>query len=334
MRGSIQKRNLRSGPTYYAVYDLPTARGAGSKRRQKWERVPPPNTKKHAERLLAERLAELHRGDFSEPKTIIFSDFKDLWVKNYASAQVAASTLDMYAGLFRNHLIPALGGSSLSAISVEDIQALKAAKLRAGLSPQTVKHILRLLRQMLAHAVDWGYLRSSPAKKVAFPRIPRAEMDFLTPDEVQVFISRVPTRWQALFITAITTGVRIGELLAMKWENLDVRSKHYHVRETLTRRRGGTAGGFSKPKTEESIASVDLSPTCLAALQQHRQWQAEERLAAGSDYEDLGLIFCTARGRPLEEKNVVHRQFHAVLKDAGLRRIRFHDLRHIYARPC
>ena len=174
----------------------------------------------------------------------------------------------MYAGLFRNHLIPALGGSSLSAISVEDIQALKAAKLRAGLSPQTVKHILRLLRQMLAHAVDWGYLRSSPAKKVTFPRIPRAEMDFLTPDEVQVFISRVPTRWQALFITAITTGVRIGELLAMKWENLDVRSKHYHVRRNPHKASWGHCGRVQQAqdrgvrRLRRSLA--DLSG-CLAA---------------------------------------------------------------------
>ncbi len=94
---------------------------------------------------------------------------------------------------------------------------------------------------------------------------------------------------------------------------------------------GALREGSASPRTEESIASVDLSPTCLAALQQHRQWQAEERLAAGSDYEDLGLIFWTARGRPLDEKNVVHRQFHWALKDAGLRRIRFHDLRHTCA---
>jgi integrase len=332
MRGSVQKKMLKGGPRYYIVYDHPGVSGNGhKKRKQTWESVPPPNTKKNAERFLNERVRQLHRGEFIETKSIAFGDFKDLWVKTYARGEVRPSTLSMYDGLFRNHLLPALEHHKLEQITVEDVQALKAEKLVAGLSPQTVKHILRLLRQMLEHAVDWNYLRSNPCKKVAFPRIPRQEMAFLTPDEVQTFLAQVPGRWQALFITAITTGMRIGELLAMKWQHVDQRRKQYFIREILTRRRAGVAGGFTDPKTDGSAASVDLSPTCLTALRDHHKRQSEEKLAAGDKYEDLDLVFATAKGHPLDHKNVVHRQFHTSLEAAGLRRIRFHDLRHTYA---
>ena len=153
---------------------------------------------------------------------------------------------------------------------MEDVQAFKAAKLADGYKPQTVKHLLRLLRQMLSHAVDWDYIRGNPAGKVSDPRIPRGEMDFLAPEEVRVFLSAVPATWYAFFLTAITTGLRAGELLAMRWGNLDWNRSRYFVKETLSRPRYDYAGGFTEPKTEGSAQSVDLTPLCLEALREHR----------------------------------------------------------------
>jgi len=339
MRGSIQKRTITSRKDgkpveqYYLVYDVGlkwNEMTGQHTRRQKWEKVPPPNTRKHAEKLLAERLSQVHKGEYLEPKKITFREFKDIWLEKYAKGQVRASSLAWYLCLFRNHIIPAIGEVELAHIGVEDIQGLKAQKTGV-LSPQSVKHMVRLIRQMLNHACDWGYIRTNPAQKVKDPRVPKHEMDCLTPAEVRLFLGGVPEKWYALFLTAITTGLRIGELLAMKWDNLDWQRSQYFVRESLTRKTETEEAGFAQTKTEGSAQAVDLTPTCLEALQAHRKRQAEERLKAGESYQDHDLVFATALGTPLNDRNVVNRVFEPTLKAVGLRRICFHELRHTCA---
>ena len=117
----------------------------------------------------------------------------------------------------------------------------------------------------------------------------------------------------------------------MKWSNIDWRRGTYSVRENLTRRRRGVQGGFSAPKTEDSAATVDLSVECRQALKDHQADHAQQKLKMGAAYEDYDLIFATDHGRPLDHKNLGGRWFHADLAAAGLRRIRFHDLRHTCA---
>jgi integrase len=339
-------------------------------RKQKWEKVPwkkhksqttgeikwvPPN-KSDAQQLLAERLAQLNRGEFVEPSSMTFGQFKEEWMENYAEGEgeIRSSTLVLYRGFFKNHIIPAFGGKALSKITTQDIQAFKAKMLtsgkkvvkiveredgkkvkkttRTGLSPQSVKHLIRLLRQMFEHAIDWGYLRTNPAKKVRLPKVPKKEMDYLNPEEVRTFLRHVPPRWYAFFLVAITTGLRVGELLGMRWDYVDWNLRQYFVKETWLRPRAGIKAGFSVPKTESSIARVDLTPTCLKALRKHKKRQAAEKLAIGEKYQDQGLIFATPVGGPLDDHHIIQRQFRPFLEAAGIRRsIRFHDLRHTCA---
>lgn len=332
MRGSVQKR--KTG--YTIVYDVAPKWDESEeclKRAQRWEKVPAPDTRKHAEVLLAERLNQLNRSEYLEPTKITFAEFSRLWMEKYArgEGQIRASTLNLYDGHFRNHLIPAFGSMELVKIDVEDIQGFKAVKTVAGLAPQTVKHLLRLTRQMLGHAIDWGYLRSNPCDKVRNPRIPRREMDFLTADEVGKFLQHVPERWYAFFLVAVTTGLRAGELIAMKWENLDWNRGQYFVKETWLRPRGGNASGVAEPKTDSSVAPVDLTPASLTALKAHRVRQQTEKLAIGGDYHDQGFIFATENGHALDSCNISRRIYHPILVKAGIRRIRFHDLRHTCA---
>ena len=340
MRGSIIKRPSKATKDgkpreqYYIVYDLGSKWNKKKKqwaRGQKWEKVPAPNTKKHAEILLAERLAQLHRGEFIEPSKMSYREYKDLWRDKYAMGQVRSTTMAKYDSLWNNHLIPALGDVPIAQIGVEDIQSLKSTKISEGLSPQTVKHMLRLLRQSLEHAVDWGYIRTNPAKKVKDPTIPRMEMDFLTADECRLFLEHVPPKWYAFFYAAITTGLRQGELMAMKWKNLDWNRHIYFVRENYARKTTVAPAGFAAVKTEGSAQSIDLTPTCLDILKGQRKRQAEEKLQAGEDYEDRDLIFAGAYGKPLDHRNIVNRMFEPILKAAGMRHIRFHDLRHTCA---
>ena len=185
---------------------------------------------------------------------------------------------------------------------------------------------------MFDFAVDWGYVRNNPAKKVKFPTIPRQENDSMTPEEVRLFLDHVQERWYALFLTAIVGGLRIGELLAMRWSKVDWNRGQYFVKETLRRKTKDRPKEFGPPKTNESAQTVDLTPSCLDALRTHQRRQAQEKLKAGEDYHDHDLIFAQANGKPLDHKNVVNRVFTPGLKAAGIRTtLRFHDLRHTCA---
>ena len=332
MRGHIHVRQLKRGKQYAIVYDIsPEIQPDGSyKRKQKWQNAVP-NTRKAAEKLLAKRLQELHTNDFIEPSGLLFSDFVDKWVEKYARGQVKPGTLVDYESYFRLHLLPIFGNISLRTIKAEDIHGFKSAKLAEGLSAQTVKHLLRLIRQILQHAVDWNYLRENPANKVKFPSVPRYEMDCLDPEEVDAFLNALPERYQTFFEIAITTGLRMGELLAMKWCNIDWKRELYFVRESLARSKGGYKGGLATPKTTHSAQSVEITTNCIRLLKKHEKKQAEEKLRVGETYLDQGLIFATTTGTPLNSSNIVNRQFHKGLEAAGLRRIRFHDLRHTCA---
>jgi len=332
MRGHINLRKRKGPDQYYIVYDvgLIVQPDGSYKRRQKWEKITP-NTRKAAEKQLALRLQQLHSSDFIEPSTMPFAEFAARWVEKYARGQVKPGTLADYDSYFRIHLLPAFGSHALNRITTEDVSGFRAQKVSQGLSAQTVKHLLSVLRQMLQHAVEWRYLRENPAAKVKDPIVIKKEMDYLQPAEVQEFLAAVPTRQRVFFYVAITAGLRLGELLAMKWSNIDWPTSRYFIRENLARRKGAYEGGFATPKTRHSAQSVDLTPHCLQLLRRHHKQQAEEKLKAGAEYNDLGLVFATTRGRPLDHHNVVKRQFHRGLEAAGLRRIRFHDLRHTCA---
>ncbi|MFT5365658.1 MAG: hypothetical protein ACI8V2_000598 [Candidatus Latescibacterota bacterium] len=175
-------------------------------RKQKWEKVPwkkresqvngdikwvAPN-KTDAEKLLAERLSQLNKGEFVEPSNKTFREFKGTWLEKYANGEVRPTTLDQYTSLYKNHIISYLGDKKLSQIGVEDIQGFKSKLQEKGLGGQMVKHNLRLVRQMLNHAVDWGYWIENLAKKVRYPWLPKGdkqmEENVLPPSNVRLFL--------------------------------------------------------------------------------------------------------------------------------------------------
>jgi len=317
---------------YYLVYMV--------NGKQKWEKVPPaPSslqaTRKEADKLLALRLNQIHGGEFIEPSDITFGEFKEVWLEQYDKGEVRPTTMDQYESLYRKHIIPSIGEKGISRLGVEDIQGFKSALQQKGLGPQMVKHNLRLVKQMLNHAVDWGYIRDNPAAKVRYPKIPRREKEMessiLTPAEIRKLLDEIPAEWESLLLVAITGGLRIGEILAMRWGNLDRSSGQYYVRETWVRPKKDRPAVFSPPKTESSIAPVDLTPVCLDLLRVHRGRQKEEKQKLGEEYKDQDLIFASSTGSHLHDSNLIKRVFKPALTDAGLRIIRFHDLRHTCA---
>ena len=315
MRGSVQKKGKR----YYVVYVVD--------KRQKWERVTEPNTKRHAEQLLAQRIAEIDRGEYVEIKKVTFREFAARWLSDYVDDpnHIKASSATAYRSSFEVHLIPAFAEYALTDVRPEVIQAFISKLSKAGLSPQTIKNTLTPLTTMFKHAVQWGYLRTSPMPFVERPKVRRVETAHLTPDEVRRFLQHVPEDRYAFYLTAVMTGMRIGELLAMRWSNLDLENGQYHIRERVY------MDIFDVPKSRASIRSVDLTPSVVAALTAHRARQAENKLRMGEGYRDEGLIFCQEDGTSGLRQAEIRSTMKTLLAEAGCPVIRFHGLRHTYA---
>ena len=248
-------------------------------------------------------------------------------------AGVRERTWQRYAELTRLHLIPVLGHLQLGRLHPDHVQALYAAKLDGGLAPQTVVHLHRVLHVALSHAVKRGYLHRNVTDAVDPPSVQKREMQRLTPEEaVQLLDSAAEAgdRLTALWTLAVYSGCRQGELLGLKWEDLDWEEGTITIRRTLITAVGGVPS-FSEPKTGRSRRTLTPPDEALAALRAHRARQNVERLRLGPDYTDYGLIFATRLGTALQARNVI-RAYKAALRRADLSEtLRFHDLRHTTA---
>jgi len=158
------------------------------------------------------------------------------------------------------------------------------------------------------------------------PRAPRAEIAILTPEQVRSLLVAVRgDRWEALLATALATGMRQGELLGLKWGDVDLMSGAIHVQRQLQR-----DGTFAEPKTAKARRMIDLPASSVMIIKEHRRTQNEERLLIGAEWSANDLVFCTHAGKPLSPRNVL-RAFKLTLRRAGLPDVLFHALRHTAA---
>lgn len=302
MKGAIVKK----GKTYFCVFRV--------NGKQKWINGGP--TKRLAEKRLTEILNDINSGTYKELKETGFGDFSNLWLATYAKAKVKASTLRSYQDIIEKHLIPCFENCKLTALTTDSIQRYVTRKLEEGQKPKTVNNHLVPLKEMLKHAVVWGYLKENPANYVEKPRVEKEEMDFLTPEEIQAFLNQVTPKYYPLFLAAILTGLRRGELLALQWGDVDFRNNTINVRRSLYK------GRFVTPKSRNSTRKVIMTPTLASVLKRHK---------LESKPNELELIFANEAEKPIDPDCLVRRQFLPALRRAGLRKVRFHDLRHSFA---
>ena len=302
-RGSVRKR----GSIYYVYWRDESggqhAKAIGSR-------------KKEAEAFLDTVQASVHAGTYRDLKPATFAEFAELWLDTYATLNVKASTLATYRSRISGAYARAFGARKLAAISTEDVQRFLAQVSAQGVSAATTRAYLVLLRELLAHAVLWGYLTRNPCDGIKAPRVVHREMDFLTPDEVRALLDAANPDDHALLATACMTGMRQGELLALQWDDVDWRSGTIRVHRSLYR------GTFVDPKSARSIRTIGMSKRLAAILMDHK---------VSAPYSPWDLVFCSKDGTPLDQANIYNRMFQPTLRRAGLRRIRFHDLRHSYA---
>ncbi|NLG85759.1 MAG: site-specific integrase [Firmicutes bacterium] len=199
------------------------------------------------------------------------------------------------------------------------------------LSPRTVAYSISILRQALKHAVvRWRLIPLNPADAVQTPSYKRVKFRALSAEEVEQFLGATEGHQAyAVIYTALYTGMRRGELLGLRWEDVDLTKGVLNVRQQLQRIAG--KGYITKaPKTEAGTREVALPSSVVALLRRLKKEQAEARLRLGPAWCENGLVFCLEDGRPLDPSNF-SRRFHQLAVDAGFPDLRFHDLRHTHA---
>lgn len=220
--------------------------------------------------------------------------------------------------------MPNIGSIRLTRLGPQHLQELYAKKLAEGLSPTTVRHLHAVLHHALSQALRWGLLIRNVAQVVSPPRYRVPEFRSLTPDQARQFLENVKDDClEALYVLALTSGMRQGELLALCWRDVDLEQGAIHVRATLQRN-----GAVAEPKTRKGRRQIDLTPIAMDAFRRHRVRQWQEEVTAGPTWMGLDLVFCNVVGGHLNPSNLRNRSFAPLLKRAGLPPMRFHDLRH------
>lgn len=322
--GSISRRGKAGWMGQYVVHTAD-----GRKRRTVYGK-----TRAEVAKKLNKALSDREDGLIFEAGTLKVGEYLERWLKDSVEGNVRSRTLSNYQMQVRRHIVPALGRVQLKNLTPAHVQGLYRQKLDSGLSPSSVRYVHAVLHRALKQALRWGLVPRNVAQAVDIPKLVNGEVDALSPEEARAFLEAARgDRFEALYVVAVTCGLRRGELLGLRWTDLDLgegRVRTLRVARQLQRLRDGSGLQFVATKGGKG-RTVRLPPLAVEALKAHRARQAEEKLRAGSLYEDGKLVFCTEIGTPLEASNVDRRSFKPLLKEAGLRDIRFHDLRHTCA---
>jgi integrase len=285
--------------------------------------------KEAAEKLkLAQRAIE--DGADLRADRLTVAQYLDQWLTASVRPSTRHKTFTTYESLCRTAIVPRIGAKKLSKLTPLDLQSLYSNLGEAGLSPRTVHHVHRVLHRAFVQAVGWKILPRNPCDGTTSPKAPRPELNVWRPDEADAFQQAVRAHQRhALYVLALTTGMRQGELLGLKWADIDVNAGSLAVRRALQSQRG-VGLVFTEPKTARSRRKIHLAKTAIAALRAHRDRQTFDRHAAGPAWSDNDLVFCDEIGAPLSPTNET-KTFQRLTAAAKLPVIRFHDLRHTAA---
>jgi integrase len=214
-------------------------------------------------------------------------EYLERWLNDSKRANVKDTTFESYRAVIRRHVVPTLGRVKLKNLNPAHLQGLYRAKLDEGLSPRTVDYLHDLIKQALKQARRWDLVARNVAEAVDPPRQHRKEMKCLSHEQARVLLDTARgDRFEALYVLAVTTGLRQGELLGLKWEDVDLEAKTLSVRRTLSAAKEGST--FTTPKSPKSRRNVTLAGGAVEALRRHRQRQLEEGTMVGTRWHDNG----------------------------------------------
>jgi len=260
---------------------------------------------------------------------LTFTEYLQDWLVVHES-QLSPKTAQRYAQICRDYIIPSIGNIKLSDMTMEHIEKFYRDMLIQGESARNIRWIHSVLHRSLNDAVKRGAIGFNAAHGVRLPKLPHREMDILNENEVQQFlIAAQGNRHEALFHIAVKTGIRQGELLGLKWKDLNWDLGTVIVQRQVQRVKGHGMV-FMPPKTKSGRRTIKLGEDALHVLREHLAKQRINQQVAGERWQDMGLIFPSQVGTPQSTSNLL-KEYKQLLKQVGLRGIRFHDLRHTAA---
>ena len=284
-------------------------------------------TQKEAIVALRNMQHELEQGRLATGAQQKLKGYLEEWFEEVYRPTIRLSTYLRYRGILNNHIVPALGHIAVQKLTTRKIQAFYADKEKEGLSASSIHAMHKVLRRALANAMKWRLVSYNACDGVSLPKVVRPKIHPLTPEQARRLLEVVKGHpLEALILVALTTGVRHGELAGLQWGDIDLDKGSLHIQRIVSRL-GRYKYVEREPKTESSRRMLMLPRFVLDILKVHRTRQLEARLKAGEKWQDHGLVFCNRRGGFLYP-DVLLGQFHRVLAQAGLPRMRLHDLRH------
>jgi len=340
VRGYVVKKKK----AWYIILEMDREQGG---RQQKW--VSPrkqlglkkPATKKQAEELLVILLADLQRGTYVAPNDMTLSDLLDRWMEVHAKHNLAKTTYAIYDAHISNHIKPELGMIQVSKLKAFHLQQFYSKKLEGGradkksggLSPKSVVGIHKVISSALKVAVTWELVVKNVAESISPPRIPETPQQTWTTDHAQTFLGSISKhRLHPLYVLAIVTGMRRGEILGLRWQDIDWDKSTIHIVQSMVATPAGPI--ITDTKTSSGRRSVVISDGLVALLKEHRERGLEEDVFRGSRNVEVQssaqLVFTSERGTPLNPRNLL-RHLQSACERAGVPKIPFHALRHTHA---
>jgi len=264
-------------------------------------------------------------------------EFLDSWLEESVKPEVRPLTFQQYHQHARLYLKPSLGKLKLAKLGPQHVLSFRNARLKDGLHPRTVELSLIVLRRALAQALKWNLVTMNAAQAVEFPKYERREVEPWTPEQARIFLEAAAgERLGALYAVALSLGLRRAEALGLRWQDVNFEKRTLTVAQQVERVGGPRVDGghstleFAPPKTKGSRRTLPLPDSLAIALNAHHKRQSEDRLKAGPDWVDMGLVFGTGFGTPIEASRLTA-DFRRITIKAGLPAKRFHDCRHAVA---
>jgi integrase len=323
MKGHIRERS----PGHFAII-LDIQDPQTGKRRRKWHSFE--GTKKEARIECSRLITEMAAGAYVEHDKKSLNDFLDTWERDWMATNVSPKTGERYSELLRTHVRPHIGNKRMQAIRAQDLNTLYA-NLHHKIAPRTIKHVHRVLHRVFGHATKWGNIKHNIVSLVDAPKAPVTEAPALQLAEIPKMFAAV--RGRNLFpiaVVALGTGMRRGELCALRWQDVDLDSAKLKVEQSLEEtRKGGLR--FKSPKSARGRRPISLSPAVVAELRAHWKAQQERRLSlglGGASPDDL--VFANWNGSP-RRPNVLTKEFAEAMESGGLPHVTLHTLRHTHA---
>ena len=334
--GSIRKKTVLRDAREYTYWEARLTVGVDPGTGKQIRRSFSGKTQKEVREKMQAAAVAVNDSTYQEPTKLTVSDWLDIWLAEY-TVDLKPLTRSTYKNKVESTIKPTLGAVKLQALKAPQIQKMlndlqRGTSGRKPLSAKTVKDIYGILHRALGQAVEVGYLRINPSDACKLPRVERQEIRPLDEAQTAAFLNAIHGQpFERLFIVDLLTGLRQGELLGLRWKDVDFDAGTVTVAQQLlkSKEKGGTYffGSLKNDKTR----LLTPAPSVMKALREQRRVQTEWRLKAGEFWEYSGLVFTDELGHHLSHVTV-RKHFKKAVESIGIPEARFHDLRHPYVK--